>query len=259
MQVLASYSESGGATKTTTAVSLAAISAEQGRRVVLVDLDPRAAATKWLDVEPVGKGLHVGAILAEEDPAGWAAELAVPSSWSPNLRVIPSAREVSLREKEQADHVEVRLRAALDGLDADLVVLDCPNRQGGPLILNALTAADSVVYAAKLDEDGLDGVDGAVTTVRRFHATRARIGLPPTVHEAGIVVGAVRETVMTRNARRALAELRESYPQLVLEPFVPDRVIVGEARAARQFYGRYDKGRAVHCAYQALARQVIRP
>lgn len=38
---------------------------------------------------PGQPSLHVGAILAEEDPAGWAAELAVPSPWSPNLRVIP--------------------------------------------------------------------------------------------------------------------------------------------------------------------------
>ncbi|MFC3690450.1 ParA family protein [Aquipuribacter hungaricus] len=258
MQVLASYSEAGGATKTTTAVSLAMVAAEEGRDVVLVDLDPRAASTKWTGVEPTSKGLHVGAILADEDPAGWADELAVPCAWSPHLRVIPSARDVSLREGERADHAEVRLRASLEGLSADLVVIDCPNRQGGPLIQNALTAADSIVYAAKLDEDGLDGVDGAAATVARFHANRRRLGLDPSVHEAGIVVGAVRDVVMSRNARRALAELRTAYPGLVLHPLVPDRVIVGEARSAHAYYGAYPAGQPVHAAYQALAQQVIR-
>ncbi|MFC6853881.1 ParA family protein [Aquipuribacter hungaricus] len=55
-------------------MSLAMVAAEEGRDVVLVDLDPRAASTKWTGVEPTSKGLHVGAILADEDPAGWADE-----------------------------------------------------------------------------------------------------------------------------------------------------------------------------------------
>ncbi|WP_419795545.1 AAA family ATPase, partial [Streptococcus agalactiae] len=44
--VLAVYSETGGATKTTTAVSLAVAAALRGEATVLIDLDPRAAATK---------------------------------------------------------------------------------------------------------------------------------------------------------------------------------------------------------------------
>ena len=46
MQTLMIYSEAGGVTKTTTAVSLAVAAAEAGNRVVLVDLDPRAAAIR---------------------------------------------------------------------------------------------------------------------------------------------------------------------------------------------------------------------
>ena len=72
------YSEAGGATKTTTAVSLAVALAEQGNDVTLIDLDPRGASTKWLGVEPSGPGLHVGAILADPNPDGWVGDLAVP-------------------------------------------------------------------------------------------------------------------------------------------------------------------------------------
>ena len=89
-----------------------------------------------------------------------AGELALPNGWHPHLRVIPSACNVSNREADRADHAELRLKISLTGLSADVVVIDCPNRQRGPLTLSALNAADTVVYAATATSDGIDGVDG---------------------------------------------------------------------------------------------------
>lgn len=258
-EVVAVYSETGGATKTTTAVSLAVAAAMRGWDTVLIDLDPRAAATKWTDVEPKGPGLDVSSILADADPDGWADELAVPCRWDqvPKLRVVPSGRAVSNREKASEDHSDVRLRVSLNGIRADKVVLDLPNRQGGVIIQNALEAADKVVYAGKLDEDGLDGVEGARTSVVRFKKHRATLGAVDRLTEAGIVIGAWRDTVPTRDARRAEDEFIAAYGGLVLEPKVPERVIVREARSAGDYYGFYEKGRVVHEAYDTLAGKVF--
>ena len=140
---------------------------------------------------------------------------------------------------------------------AAVTVLDLPNRQGGPLIQNALTAATKVVYAAKLDEDGLDGVDGAAVSVRRYRQHRAQIGAPVALVEGGIVVGAVRDTVMTLDSRRALDELDKSYGDLVLRPLVPERVVVREARAGGQYFGFFDRGAIVHDAYMTLTGKVL--
>lgn len=259
-QVIAVYSEAGGATKTTTAVALAVCAALDGRTVNLVDLDPRGATTKWTGVHPRQEGLHVGAILAEPEPDGWIDQLAVTVPWQqvPTLRVVPSSRQVSNREKAPDDHADVRLRRALIDTAADLTVLDLPNRQGGPLVTNALTAATTILYAGKLDEDGLDGVDGAATTVQRFRSARQAIGAPVELTVAGVVIGAVREIVMTRDARRALAEFQAAYGADVLEPLIPERVIVRESRAAGEYFGFYAAGQPVHDAYQQIARKVIR-
>jgi len=257
-EVVAVYSESGGATKTTTSVSLAVASAMRGWRTVLIDLDPRGAATKWLDAQPREPGLDVSAILADPDPDGWAEDLAVACQWPvPNLRMIPSARALSNREKTNEDHGDIRLRLSLNGIAADKVVLDCPNRQGGVIIQNAFEAADKVVYAARLDEDGLDGVEGARTSVMRFKKHRTALGAVDRLTEAGILLGAWRDTVPTRDARRAEDEFVDAYGDLVLNPKVPERVIVREARSAGDYYGHYDKGRIVHEAYDALARKVF--
>ncbi|WP_368499901.1 ParA family protein [Herbiconiux sp. A18JL235] len=256
MQTVMVYSESGGVTKTTTAVSIAAIAASQGRRTVLIDLDPRAAATKWLDVTPAEEGLHVGAILGDENPEGWAEDLALQSRWFPNLRVVPSARNVSNREADRADHAELRLRASLDGLQADLVVIDCPNRQGGPLTLSALNAADTVVYAASASSDGVDGFYGAQRTVEQFRTSRQRIGAPTNITEAGIVCGGVKETIMSRPAAASIEELRDT--GLLLVPLIPDRAIVQEVRMVGDWYGNYRKGAPVLNAYTEIVKQVVR-
>lgn len=258
-EIIAVYSETGGATKTTTAVSLAVCAALLGYSTDLIDLDPRGAATKWLGVSPAEEWQHIGAILGNADPVGWVNELALRCPWEevPGLRLVPSARSLSNREKAVEDHSDVRLRLALQGTTAEVTILDLPNRQGGPLIQNALTAATKVVYAAKLDEDGLDGVDGAVVSVRRYRQHRTHLGAPVDLAEAGIVVGAVRDTVMTLDSRRALDELDTSYGPLLLRPLVPERVIVREARAAGRYYGFYEKGAVVHDAYLALTRKVL--
>lgn len=250
------YSESGGATKTTTAVSLAMTAALAGRRVLLIDLDPRAAATKWLRVGPTGEGLHVGAILGNEDPTGWANDLAVPSHWTPALRVIPSARSVSIREKESVDHADLRLRMSLEGLEGDLVVIDCPNRQGGPLIQNALIAADTVVYAAAPTTDGIDGFEGARKSVQRFKHSRRILRIEDNLVEAGIVCGGVSTVVISRIASASIKELDAT--EMLLSPLVPHRTIVQEMRMTNEWYGNYTKGEPVAEAYRQLAERIIR-
>jgi chromosome partitioning protein len=256
MQVIAVYSEAGGVSKTTTAVSLAMTYALEGHRVVLIDLDPRAAASKWLDVPPVGQGLHVGAILASADSTeGFAKELAVQSPWSPNLRIIPSARSLSNQESERSDYAELRLATSLVGLDADIVVIDCPNRQGGPLTLSALNAADTIVYAAKPDIDGVDGFNGARGSVQRFIEARKRMKAEVNLVEAGIIAAGI-ETIPTRISKTTLVELEDT--GLLLYPVIPHRVIVKEMRLTHEWYGNYGKGDVVAAAYKELAGKVLR-
>lgn len=253
--VLATYSETGGATKTTSAVSLAMVCAEAGLKTLLIDLDPRGAATKWLDIEPAEPGLHVGAILADEDPVGWASDLAVECSWSPNLLAIPSDRQVSNRERDPGVESH-RLRLSLIDVDVDVVVLDCPNRQGGPLIQNAMMAADAAVICAQPSEDGLDGIEGAIESIEAFQAVRGRRAVSP-LAIAGIIVGGVRTVVVPRDERRALKFLREEYPEYLLNPVIPQRVIVREARSAKQWFGAFRDGASVVSAYRELAKQII--
>lgn len=259
MDVIAVYSESGGVTKTTTAVSLGTVMALAGRSIVLVDLDPRAAASQWLGIEPKQSGWHSGAILASDDAPEWVTDLPVESSWTPNLRVIPSSRRLSTREEGGDNDNDLRLRrglAPLAGVGVDYVILDMPNRQGGPITRAALNATDRVVYASTLSPDGVSGVEGARVSVHRFKAARREIGAPEQITEVGVIAGAWRSPNIPSRIDKAGIERLEELG--LLRPIVPHRTIVQESRATGAWYGRYDRGRPVAEAYEALAMEVTR-
>jgi len=57
VKTVAVVNHKGGVGKTTTAVCLSGALVEQGRRVLLIDLDPQASASKWLEVNDSGRAL----------------------------------------------------------------------------------------------------------------------------------------------------------------------------------------------------------
>lgn len=243
-----------------TAISIAVAYALEhpDEEVLLGDLDPRSSASKWTGARPSEPGMSMGAIIGNDDVEGWADELAVqldPSKgWPENLRVIPSERSLANHEKSPDDHAEQRLRRSLVGTNAGLVVFDFPNRQGGVLTLNGLTACKRIVYSAKPNEDGLDGVDGGKVTVRKFKKYRSEAGIPGDLpQEMGIALAAAyKGAVWTRDALRAIKEFERTSPGMLLTPYVEDLTIVQECKAAGEFYGKYSKGKGVLAAYREL-------
>lgn len=248
------YSEAGGVTKTTTAVSLA-MTAAATHNVTLIDLDPRAAATQWIGITPEQSWQTIDAIIADENPEGWVADLAITSPWSERLKVVPSSRQLSTREQNIEPHADLRLLTALEGVE-DLVIIDCPNRQGGILTQNALAASDYVVYAARANQDGIDGIEGGRQSVARFIASREKIKAPVPLQELGIVVGDVTDTIMPKVAKVALSDLGEL--DIPILGIAPRRTVVDQVRMTGDWYGNFDKGKVVAQAYSDIFDTITR-
>ncbi len=248
MDTVTLASEKGGVGKTTLTVGFAAELARRGVRVGVVDMDPRATATTWLDIE-APPGEHVGAILGADDVAGAAADLALPSPWNTQIHVVPGSRDIAGLESAQQEYGDLRLKRAIAGWDRDVVLIDSPNRQGGFLIRAALTASDRVVYTTTPDEDGRAGVEWARWNVARY---RQLSPLNPNLVEAGVIVTRWPDTIPTIDARNAVAALQEDNDGLVLHPLVPERVAVRSARAAEVWWGDYDRGEPVSSAISSL-------
>lgn len=259
MQVVAVYSEAGGVSKTTTSVSLATTAAKQGMNTLVLDLDPRGGATKWTQVEPQEPGHTMNAILSQDDVAGYVEELALPVPWEPeHLRIVPASRSMSRREADPAGGIEYRVLRAIEDSTAELIVIDMPNRQGGPLVLSGLTASTDLIYAATPDTDGVDGVLGARETVQRFNANMRTVGSPRQVREAGIVLNRTYASpVGTPRIERASVEDLDD-TGLLLRPFVQESTLFKTTKATGQWLGDFRMGQKPAAAYQDLLAQIIR-
>jgi cellulose biosynthesis protein BcsQ len=125
MKVLSAYSIKGGVGKTATAVNLAYLSALEGARTLLWDLDPQAAATYYLGAEPGVKGGGKKLVFGDSELAGMIS----PTRY-PDLDLIPSdfryrKLDVFLDRGKKPHEKLDRLLAPL-AADYDCVLMDCP-------------------------------------------------------------------------------------------------------------------------------------
>ena len=125
MRVFATYNIKGGVGKTSTAVNLAYLSARDGARTLLWDLDPQAAATFLFRIRPrVKGGSH--ALVTRRRPI----EEALKATDFENLDLLPadfSYRNMDLDLDDTKKRTR-RLGQLLETVaqDYDVVFLDCP-------------------------------------------------------------------------------------------------------------------------------------
>jgi chromosome partitioning protein len=200
VRTLAIANAKGGTGKTTLSVHIAAGLARQGKRTLLVDLDPQGSASTWL------LGIDHGA-------AGGTAEALLAKRIGPDhVRPVPGYERLMLLsatpELEVAkDQIASRpvahltLRRALRDIapSYDYAILDCPPAIGF-LAVSALCAADAVlapVLAAYLSLAGLRRLEELVGEVRD--------GLESTVQLLGyVLVAADPREAITAEARATL-------------------------------------------------------
>ncbi|MDR1768336.1 MAG: AAA family ATPase, partial [Propionibacteriaceae bacterium] len=140
MRTIAVGNMAGSAGKTTTVVTLAALHAQLGRKVLVIDADAQANATQWLGVDPDAAAATTGSVLLRRASIRDAAT----GTNTPNIDVVPSNRtlDADLFHLATAVGAHNRLRSALADLDGyDLVLVDCPG-SGSTMTVAALAAAD---------------------------------------------------------------------------------------------------------------------
>jgi chromosome partitioning protein len=147
----------GSAGKTTTAVSLAVLLAQAGRRVLLVDLDSQCNATEWLGCDPDEVEASSAAVLLKK------ASLveALVKTTVDGLLLLPASTgmEAEVMQLQTTRGSELRLKVALRDCpeDVDVVLIDCPG-QMGVMTVAALVVATSVVTVTAPGSKELSGV-----------------------------------------------------------------------------------------------------
>lgn len=124
MTVFAIYNQKGGVGKTAAAVNLSYLSAADGNRTLLWDLDPQSAAGYYFQVSPLQKNEAKKLLSQEIELPG-----SIQSSGYENLDIIPSdlsARnaDVLLSDKQGKKRIQAALKVLKN--QYDVILLDCP-------------------------------------------------------------------------------------------------------------------------------------
>ena len=258
MRRIALINQKGGVGKTTTAVNLGAALAREGRRVVLVDLDPQANLTVHLGVEPPPAATTYD-VLVDGRPIREAL-LSVPNL--PGLSVLGTTLDLAGAELELAGTLgrETILRDALEtwieehraatGEDpADYVLYDCPPSLG-LLSINALAATREVFLCVQTEFFALQGMSKLVEVVG---LVRRRLRLE--IEITGIV--ACLYDSRLKLAREVLAELRGHFDERVFRQPIGSNIKLAEAPSFGQSIFDYAPDSNGARDYTALAREVI--
>jgi chromosome partitioning protein len=234
MRVIAIVNQKGGCGKTTTTVNLAGALADEGHRVLVVDMDPQAHATLALGLEPDDLEANLYEVLVEPTGSGRLDSIIVDVSESIDLApssIVLSALEQKLASERHDARTE-RLAAAIDGLPPlyDFVLIDCPPNVG-LLTFNALRAAREVIIPLETSFFAIDGVQKLLETISLLSdriGHRLHVRVLPTLYDG-----------RTRYARNTLGEIRELFKELCFDSVVRLNVKLREAAKAGVPVSRY--------------------
>jgi chromosome partitioning protein len=247
MDVYAVANQKGGVGKTTVTLGLSAEIARRASRVLVIDLDPQASATKVLAADIDER--HTVADVMLEPQRFRLLDAILPTEWGFDLA--PSETALASRESRRAPADEFILHRQLELADGyDVVLIDCPPSLG-LLTINALAAASGLIVATEPSFLALQGLEELLET---FELVRAHYN--PRLHLAGVIVNRCERTV---EHRESCAEIEQYLGDGVAwRPYVPKRTVLQDATRrgvpVHRLAGR--PAAELHEAFADLARRI---
>src|ERR671933_343301 len=153
----------GGTAKTTSTVNTAASLVKKGKKVLVVDLDQQASATRYLDLDP-----EASPNLYEVFMGTQQAPLAIRKT-KHGVDVLSSHVLMAAIEEALEPGDEVKLSDLISPLKPlyDFILIDTPPGKA-MLAFNGLAAADLIVIPASSERMAVDGVADLINHVQRI-------------------------------------------------------------------------------------------
>ncbi len=258
-RVLTTSNQKGGVGKTTTTVNLAAALARAGMRVMVIDIDPQGNASTALNVPHSSEEASVYDVLLDEMQIH---EVVQDAPDVDNLQVVPATIELAGAEIELVSLVarEQRLSKALDRYFAwreeqgeerlDYVFIDCPPSLG-LLTVNAFVAAEEVLIPIQAEYYALEGLSQLLKNVQMIQKH-----LNPRLQLTTILLTMFDSR--TNLAVQVAEEVREHFPDELLQTAIPRNVRISEAPSYQQTVLTYDPSSVGAAAYREAAAEIAK-
>lgn len=249
-KVIAIANQKGGVGKTTTAVNLSACLGNQGKKTLIVDIDPQGNATSGLGIDTRAVENSIYDCIINDVPMD---EVILETEYK-KLFVCPANISLAGAELELAmkDDRAFVLKKSIEKVkgDYDFIIIDCPPSLG-LITLNSFTAADSVLIPIQCEYYALEGLSQLTNTIKmvkqKFNPEIAIEGIVMTMFDG-----------RTNLSVQVVEEVKKYFRDKVYKTIIPRNVRLSEAPSFGQPIIEYDKhSKGAEC-YIDLAKEVIK-
>jgi chromosome partitioning protein len=251
-RIIAVANQKGGVGKTTTAINLAAALAEDGQRILLLDLDPQGNASTGLGSDAQSRGLTTYDLLIEDAPLSDVIRTTgVDGVWLCPATTDLSSADVELVSNEKRSFLlhDALRQPQIDEFAFNYVLIDCPPSLS-LLTVNAMVAAHSVLVPLQAEFFALEGLSQLMLTVRDIRQTAN-----PALRIEGVLV--TMADARNNLSQQVEADARATLGEVVFRTVIPRNVRVSEAPSFGLSVLKYDPASRGSVAYRALAQELL--
>ena len=242
-KIISIFNHKGGVGKSTSVSAISAALVEQGKRVLMIDLDPQSNLTTSFLQQEQDRTIYEAFIEGKKLPI---VEVSLM------LHIVPaslehSATEIAISTKMQREAILKKLLAPVEA-DYDYILLDCPPSLG-LISINALVASHKVyvpITAEILPTRGLRMLTDIIGQVQE--------GLNPDLYIGGIILTRWENSNLSRDIE---ASLRATFGDAVFKTKIRKNIAIAEAPSTFQSILEYAPDSNGAKDYRALAKEIL--
>ena len=248
-RAIAICNQKGGVGKSTTAVNVGSYLALEGKRVLLIDLDPQGNATTACGIQRKELQYDIYRVLVN----GLSIESAIRPTAVERLDLIPATLDLAGAEPHltNLERREFQLKERCEPLKAayDFLLFDCPPSLS-LLTINALVAADSTIIPVQCEYLALEGLNSLMRAITLIKQT-----LNPSLRVGGIVL--TMTDFRANLAKEVAEEVKRFFKDQVFSTHIPRNIRLAESPSFGKPICLYDPHSAGAIAYHLLTQEVI--